>query len=266
MFPDVVRIEPAGSCNFRCTHCPVGREGGKRGILTYGAFVSIMNILPLVPRVLVLYHGGEPFLNREIFQMLAYAKSVGVEKTVLNTNASLINSTMDFSDLDEMRVSFDGESAQDNNDIRRNGRFAVQGLSIRNISVSIKRPKEIVIYNIRKGTDEPAEYLKEYFRGYPVKFRGGQMREWARVNSPEKPNNGARYCRNLFETFTVLADGSVPMCCEDLLGEQIQGNVFTHTPLEIWNNMQTLRDNFAKGNHPQLCKSCWVLTGYQYAE
>jgi MoaA/NifB/PqqE/SkfB family radical SAM enzyme len=139
-FPDVVRIEPAGLCNFHCQHCPIGLEGGHRLILRYDRFVEFFRMLPAVPRELVLYHGGEPLLNKNLERMIAYAKDAGVHKVVLNTNASLLNERRDFSRLDELRISFDGESMADNDRIRIGSHFEQHAVQVRLLASSPPRP------------------------------------------------------------------------------------------------------------------------------
>jgi len=265
-FPDVVRIEPAGVCNLKCQHCPVGVEGGHRIILTLGKFIEYVDALPFVPRVLVLYHGGEPLLCKDLEYMLMYAKSKGVQKTVLNTNAALLTAkrgiTLGLAGLDEMRVSFDGASLEENDAIRVNSHFAIHAAQVKAVSLSkVARPKNIVIYNARRGSNEPAQYLKDYFKDCLVTFRGEQMREWARVDKGAPVKSNVTFCSNLFETFTILSDGSVPMCCEDLQGDDIVGNVNNNTPLEIWQSMEPRRLAFASKYYPNLCQSCWVVTG-----
>lgn len=264
-FPDVVRIEPAGVCNFKCIHCPIGREGGHRIILSWDKFVKYFNSLPLIPRVLVLYHGGEPLLNKNLERMIAYAKGMGVQKVVFNTNASLLSSKRDLSQVDELRVSFDGNSPEENNSIRVNSDFYKHAENVREMALSSKSPKLIKIYNARYGTSLPADYLLEYFKQCKnVIFEGIQIRQWARLSSePLQPLDNVTHCMALMETFTILSDGSVPMCCEDLQGDDIVGNVNQNTPLQIWERMSTRREMFRQKIYPKLCQSCFVVTGIQ---
>ena len=255
-WPDVIRIEPTGVCNFRCTHCPVGVEGGKRRVLAYDEFVKFFNMLPKVPRVLVLYHGGEPLLNKRLGDMIAYAKSKGVQKIKLNSNASLLTDETDISLLDEIWFSFDGQSVEENNAIRVGSDFEKHAAAVKRLALSDTRPTKIVIYNASNG--EPAAYLQEYFKDCSVEFRGDPIRTWARVAGQPHATNGTTHCTSLFETFTILSDGSVPMCCEDLQGDDIQGNVYENTPLEIWERMEERRQAFARKEYPKLCQTCWV--------
>ena len=259
-FPDVVRIEPSGICNFKCVHCPVGREGGRGVILTYENFVKFFDSLPLVPRVLVLYHGGEPLLNRDLELMLAYAKARGVQKTAFNTNAALLSPKRDLFNLDEMRVSFDGSSPEMNDQIRVNSHFEKHAAQVRRLALSDVRPKVIKIYNAQHGTAEAAQYLKDYFKGCNVIFEGVKIREWARIDNEPLPTNGVKFCSDLFSAFTILSNGEVPMCCEDLMHDDIQGNVFENTPLEIWERMEDRRQAFARQDYPKMCQTCWVVT------
>jgi radical SAM protein with 4Fe4S-binding SPASM domain len=221
--------------------------------------------LPKVPRVLVLYHGGEPLLNKDLEYMILYAKSKGVQKTVFNSNVALLTEkrgiTLGMAGLDEMRVSFDGESPEQNDTIRVNSHFNQHAPIVRKVAEGKIRPKKIVIYNARFGTTEPAPYLREFFKDSPVDFRGEKIRTWARDKNAPDPSGEVDFCSNLFETFTMLSDGSVVMCCEDLMADEIVGNVNEESPLAIWERMEERRQAFAEKNYPKLCQSCWVVTG-----
>lgn len=263
-FPQVVRIEPyGGNCNFHCRHCPTGLNGGNRGLLSYDDFVYLFDSLPLIPRTLVLYHGSEPFVNRDLQKMLTYAKGKGVQKTVLNTNAALIRPV---ADLDEMRVSFDGQTPQENNLIRLGGDFFKQAEKVKQI---IEAGQKVVVYNTSASggeSAEPAPYLVEMF-GDTVTYRTEPMRLWSSQEGTvmglevvSKPTN-VRFCSNLFDTFTILSDGTVPKCCEDLPGDFIYGNAFDEAPLSIWYRMEAVRREFAAGHYPDDCANCWVVAG-----
>lgn len=258
-FPAVVRIEPSGLCNFRCIHCPIGTEGGHREILSFERFVDYFEALPILPRVLMLYHGGEPLLNKELELMIAYAKTAGVKKVAFNTNAALLNDNRDLSLVDELRVSFDGDSPEDNDQIRVNSRFNKHAARVKALALSDKRPKVIRIYNANLFDNMPAKYLLDYFKDCPdMVFEGVKIRKWARLNSEPHELNDIEFCSNLFETFTILSNGDVPMCCEDLQADDIQGNVNKNTPAEIWERMEARRAAFARKEYPKLCQSCWV--------
>ena len=57
----------------------------------------------------------------------------------------------------------------------------------------------------------------------------------------------------------VLVDGSVAMCCYDLRGEYIYGNVFSHKLKEIWFDQGTKnRRQLAEKRQYPLCKICSI--------
>ena len=256
-FPDVIRIEPAGVCNFHCQCCPVGRRGNKRGLLSLDDFKRILGDL-LVPRVLVLYHGGEPFLNEKVTDMAKWAKMLGVGRVVLNTNGSKLKSDMDLSAVDDLRVSFHGTSPGEHDAIRRGAEFTWDARRVRALSRAGGRPKQITIYNIN-DIGRPADYLLDFFAYCPVVFRWDPVKEWPSISSQAEDNLDITYCPDLWETFTILANGDVVMCCEDLTGEAVQGNVFREPPEDIWDRMQAIRDAFEDREHPELCKRCWRM-------
>lgn len=75
-FPDVIRIESGGSCNFQCIHCPNGysQTRSKRGNMSSSVFNTLLQQFHehnFIPRVVVFYHGGEPLLNKELPTMIS---------------------------------------------------------------------------------------------------------------------------------------------------------------------------------------------------
>ena len=74
-------------------------------------------------KVIVLYHGGEPLLNKNFFEMVRISKKLaGFVKTVTNgskLNNEVIQKIID-SGLDHIEVSLDGISAGENDKIRIN--------------------------------------------------------------------------------------------------------------------------------------------------
>ena len=87
------------------------------------------------PRVVVCYHGGEPLLNKNITYFIKYLKDWGVKKTVITTNASLLTEQKSIdlieAGIDQIKVSFDGESAEENNFIRQKGNFYTNAANLK---------------------------------------------------------------------------------------------------------------------------------------
>jgi MoaA/NifB/PqqE/SkfB family radical SAM enzyme len=127
IFPKVLRIEPASKCNLACVHCPTGIIEMERGVMSLDIFQKILieiqenkeNI-----KVIVLYHGGEPFLNKNFFKMVKQIKEINNNfyiKTVSNgtvLNEKIIDQIV-CSDIDLIEFSLDGYSLEDSEKIRK---------------------------------------------------------------------------------------------------------------------------------------------------
>jgi len=109
--PRVVFIEVTNRCNLLCQTCPrtfFDREPLKS--LSLKEFINIAEQFPQMQRALL--HGiGEPLLNRELPEIIAYLKGRNVE-VIINSNGTLLSSEWQeklvTSKLDEYRCSIDG--------------------------------------------------------------------------------------------------------------------------------------------------------------
>jgi MoaA/NifB/PqqE/SkfB family radical SAM enzyme len=91
--PPVIRIEPASACNLRCGHCPTGTVEMARGLMSEKVFARVLSetakhVPPI--RVAVLYHGGEPLLNKSFPEMARAVKSLGIPKVKTVTNGMFL--------------------------------------------------------------------------------------------------------------------------------------------------------------------------------
>jgi radical SAM protein with 4Fe4S-binding SPASM domain len=292
LFPDVIRIETSGICNFHCIHCPTGAVPNNRQILTRMKFHSILDQFAannFVPRVVVLYHGGEPLLNKGLEHFVGTLKKLGVKKTVLTTNASLLSRArakdIIKSGLDLLKVSFDGESPEENDRIRRNGKFSRDAANVKallKIRKALKHKNPLVIIcnsricdkatldNLNKSKNllfsQPPAYLVDYFRNElkEIKFQSMPTIVWPGYIKTEDfkivtyDNEKPKYCGSLFETITILSNGDVVPCCYDLRGEEVFGNVFENSIFDIWRSEKyaAFRSDFKKGLYSKLCAGC----------
>lgn len=289
--PDVIRIESVGLCNFNCVHCPTGIRPNNRSILKPEQFQLILDQFAaknFIPRVVVLYHGGEPLVNKHLEDYIFTLKQLGVEKTVITTNGSLLNEKrarklLD-AGLDEMKVSFDGDSPEENDRIRVNANFhkdaknVLEFLRLRHESA--KKTPEVIISNTRisderslmklesqgdEALPDVPFYLREYFKTYleEVRFQSYPAMAWPNSDLYENrvldyTEKNPTHCTPLFETFSILSTGEVVSCCYDLRGEKVFGNVFETDIFDIWESQeyQTFRSDFRQKKYSDLCKGC----------
>src|SRR5688572_19658335 len=81
-------------CNYDCSYCAPSIHDKKSEHLPYDIFMRTVDRLVGIARdrkqkIRISLTGGEPFLHPEIFKMLEYMKSNGVDRISLTSNSSL---------------------------------------------------------------------------------------------------------------------------------------------------------------------------------
>ena len=125
-FPRVVRIEPSAKCNLACSHCPTGTVDMARGLMSEKIFEKTLEEVKKnidYVKVVVLYHGGEPLLNKKFYQMASSVRKLSSKlliKTVTNgmsLNEKNISNLLNCG-LNEIEISLDGISAAESQEER----------------------------------------------------------------------------------------------------------------------------------------------------
>jgi radical SAM protein with 4Fe4S-binding SPASM domain len=279
--PKILRIEPASSCNFHCIHCPTGLDlNPSLGIMNEDSFEKIYEKISKYSfKVIVLYHGGEPFLNRNFSKMVKKLRPLAdTIKTVTNgslLNESIIDQILD-SGIDIVEFSLDGQSPEENDKVRVGGNFFKISENIKKLVIArnnrnLSKP-EIYISNIQFPKDvhqldkiEVPQYLKNTFKeiGDDIQYKLAYAMSWPGLTiNPQPSKIEHNYCDHIINTFTIRWNGDVVPCCFDLVNMMVMGNVLNEEIEDIWNNKQyqKLRDDIKNFNPPDLCKNCIVLS------
>ena len=145
--PISASIEPANYCNLSCPHCPTGRKlidkTDKR--LTIREFKSYIDSLLPELMYLNLYFQGEPFLNRDLPEMIKYADEKGVF-TCVSTNGNALTEDvvkrLVQSGIGRLIICLDGATADSYSKYRVGGDFSkvINGISL---SVKYGLPVEV---------------------------------------------------------------------------------------------------------------------------
>lgn len=104
-------FEPTSLCNLRCKMCYFDRKlTVKPGEMNTGQIETMIDNLPSMKRVNLI--GGEPFMRRDIFEILAHLEKRGVY-TVISTNGTLVSREKSerlkkFHNLEGLSMSIDG--------------------------------------------------------------------------------------------------------------------------------------------------------------
>lgn len=289
--PEVVRIEPASVCNLKCIHCATGLlESKNRGIMSIETFeIVLREIRALNPRVVVLYHGGEPFMNRNVFDMIRQLKSCGVGFVKTVTNGMLLNLSMLLqiiqSGLDSIEFSLDGTSPEENNEIRIGGNYQKVSSVIKQL-IALKRdlasdtPKVVVancqiltLPEIEKGSPKVPKHMTGDFSqsdDSEIEFKTCFAIHWPgspidtskyTLSEPLGIEQTLDYCEHPTELITIRHNGDVVACCYDIISNYVLGNI-QESPIErIWNNerYKALRRSIKCKRYLSLCQNCNVV-------
>ena len=140
-------IDVSNKCNLHCPYCPTGRgeqsERG-RGNISYDLFMHILDDLAPYAYSLELFNWGEPFFNRELPKLIAYATKKGVP-TIISSNLSFplteeyVRSVVS-AGLTYLAAAVDGADQRSYEIYRRGGNFK---LVVENLRTFVRVKREL---------------------------------------------------------------------------------------------------------------------------
>jgi len=269
MFPSRINLNTGYLCNLKCPLCPTGRRDPyPTGQLTVAmARTLLVRLRPI--GIVSLFGWAEPFLNRDIFDVVKLLKANG-KCVSIDSNLSIkdmgIVEKIAKCPVDLLSVSLDGADQESYSQYRVGGSFDLVVRNIRYLRASRQGPRHIrwqyIVSRKNHGLVEKAKRLSREL-GVEICFIDigmyNQMfyesteevkREWwtedqmARLAQP--PREAARdVCGWLCNDPFIDTDGGVYPCCHaayapkefvDSGFQNVFGNLHTNTLGEIWNN------------------------------
>jgi len=263
--PMNVTIEPTNVCNLLCPVCETGAGdlGRPDGHMTLAQFKTILDKVCDHTNTLMFYFMGEPFMNREAYAMLRYAKDRGVPFITTCTNGDPVDpEQLVDSGIDEVSFQIGGTTQETHQIYRINSNLERVLANLRR-TIAIKRerrPRMRVATGLilmKHNEHQVAEYHelmreigvdtaavvdpcvrtveqgkqmlptdKAHWYYDPDAFERGELRP--RI----LPDND---CPWLYYSLTVHRNGDVVPCCRDPRGEEIVGNLLQEDLDAIWN-------------------------------
>lgn len=285
--PQVFTIETTLACNLRCPECAIG--GGmisrNKGLMSFEQYKIIADKIRPYARYVYLHIWGEPLLNPDIFRMIAYTAAFA--RTNISTNGMALTREMAealiTSGVAEVIVSIDGVSQEVYEQYRVGGdvqqAFAALAALVeanRRHGGQVAISPQFVVFRHNQHEMEAfsrrcaalglqASFKAPYLRP-GSRFAAGDYPEFQRPHYDDVTQLRAamRECQNPREVFTVLADGSVVICCHDYAGVTCFGNIFRQEVMDVWNATEYVdfRRAILEGRAPDFCVSncmTWVL-------
>ncbi len=288
--PPVLTIEPTNLCNLHCPLCTTGSGEMERtsGRMSLDTFQKIMNLMGEDIFFLLVYHQGEPYMNKNFFDIVRLAKQRNIYVTT-STNGHYftdqnIEKTIDCG-LDSMIISVDGTSQTTYQKYRVGGQLdkvlegtinliaakkrrhsrlpnvALQFLVMKHNEHEIPELKKLaerlgvdrlLIKNIEvRSLKEAEEWLPsdDKFRRYD--YSGNQLI----VKNAHKKS-----CTRPWLSSLINWDGTFVPCCFDKNGEYPMGNVDNMIQIDkMWKgkNFSRFRTTLLQNRQSiNICRNC----------
>ncbi len=127
--PYVIFVDPINLCNLKCPLCPTGTGSLQRaqGQMSLDEFKHVIDHVSPWAYEVVLYNWGEPLMNRQIFEMVDYARSKNLG-TSMSSNLTVVRpgaiDALLESGLENLSISIDGASQETYGKYRVGGDFS----------------------------------------------------------------------------------------------------------------------------------------------
>jgi len=289
--PFIVFVDPSDACNFKCGFCPTSDRGLMKSVgrpwksMQIEIFRKIADDLVKFPdkvKVLRLYKDGEPILNRQLPDMIRYAKDIGAaERVDTTTNASLLTKEKGLglvrAGLDRINISIYGINSEQYRS------FSGVKIDFEKILTNVRNFYEIrgsceMLVKISGDslTNEEKDLFLEYFGDYTdkihiehvmscwpeFKLKGVEVNQEKGIYGQEISEVDA--CSYPFYSISINSDGAVSVCFLDWSHKMIVGDVRNQSVQEIWDGkqMRAYRKMFLQGDRKKhnVCGGCGQMT------
>lgn len=116
-----VGIELTNLCNLKCIHCYANSKPISKEELSKETVKSLIKEISEMGALLVNFSGGEPFMRKDLIELIKYARDSGLDVSV-NTNGTLLNrkilSKLSKMDIYGLEFSIDGANPKTHDKIR----------------------------------------------------------------------------------------------------------------------------------------------------
>ncbi|MDD5020522.1 MAG: radical SAM protein [Endomicrobiaceae bacterium] len=285
--PYFLALDTTNLCNLECVWCPTGQKRNTRTLATMAkekVFEIFDKFGPYLKEIL-LFNWGEPFLNKDIIEIMSYAKKKYSLYLVISSNMNVRLSYEDAckivdSGLDKFIASIDGVTQKSYEIYRKKGSIslALDNLKILTKAKRDKKSKtpEIVwqylvfkhneheIEDAKKLADEIGVDRLEFSKPWcPTDWASTieQYSNYTANKSDKEYKQKEDYCNWLWNSIVINSNGSVSPCCSVEDEKEDFGNIFGQVFLKLYNNKEfrTARlynKNRKDGGHMNRCTVC----------
>ena len=289
--PLYITIEPTAFCNLRCTVCETGNKSIKRqqGVMSMDDFKLVIDKIAFHTNTLLLYFMGEPFLNKSIYDMIAYARGKGIY-VCMCTNGELMDAErLALSGINEVSFQVGGTTQDVHAEYREGANLGATMGKLKELLEAKKRlgktkmSVEVGFIVMKHNEHQIDGFVKEaeamgVDRIHVIKPRVRTIEEARRflpkdgkywlydkneydrgVLAPAKNKRSLDRCFMLWNSAAITWNGDLVPCCNDPHGRFVMGNILKEDMKDIWNNerYRGLRRALLNGRKSSpLCGTC----------
>jgi radical SAM protein with 4Fe4S-binding SPASM domain len=282
-FPINLQVNPFFGCNLSCPKCPSHQRNGKikPGALSLSIYKKFLDETGNHALMLTLFSWGEPFLNKNLPEMIKYAK----DKKMIVFDEEF-NRRILLSGLDLLIIALDGATEKTYLKYRKGGDFKKVIKGIQDIvklkkQLNVKKPlinirmivsqhneHEIpLITKLAEKLDVDALTLKTVNPNIDRRIADEKLipknkryhRYAYHPGTLKKIETDEYFCPYLWLSSTLFSDGTIVPCEFDYTANFPYGNITNKSFKEIWfgEKAQQFRHNFLKNKGVYaFCKNC----------
>lgn len=294
-YPRLVMIEIGTTCNLQCETCPTPREYLERPLILMNIddFKKIIDNIKNYVHVVLLYVSNEPLLNPYLPEMIKYAAK-NFLYVMISTNATLLDekksNELINAGLDEILLCLDGMTKESYELFRTGADFDVVIKNIRNFCFEkkkrkLKKPYVEVQFIVTKLNQDQIPEIKKFSREIGsdrLKIKSLSIAEYCYSDKkrqelvdkflPTREDAKVRYkkdidgkikkrkiahCNTVKNQIVTLVDGRLVLCCYDVRGEYVYGNLLEKQFKDIWFDQKNInKRKIAEKRQYALCKKC----------
>ena len=288
--PISISVEPTTACNLRCPECPSGLRSFTRptGNLDTSLFYNLIDEIGDTLSYLIFYFQGEPYLHKQLHEMIQYASERGIY-TATSTNAHFLDEETAIktveSGLDRLIISIDGATQETYESYRKTGKLDKVLEGTKNMvkvkkALGKKNPHIVWQFLVVRPNEHEIPTIREMAKEYGVDqlgFKTAQIYDYEFGNDLIPTiEKYARYeqlgdgrftiknamnneCWKMWHSCVMTWDGRVVPCCFDKDAHHVLGNTSENSFSDIWHSeaYQNFRGTLLQSRDQiDMCKNC----------
>ena len=274
-FPRRVVIENTTACNAKCTMCPREKLHRKIETMDLPTFQKLLDdAVAAGARKITMHNFGEPLLDKDLADKIAYARERGVKETFFVTNASLMTEEkaeeLIRAGIGRIKISFCGVTPEEYDTIHAGLSYETTLANVKSLlavkkRLGGKRPKIVLRYI--GGPIDFLKFCRQWLPYWPLAsvvpgalHNYSTGRSFNPISKIKRPD-WMKSCRYLKRSVVyILANGDVVPCCYDFDGVLTMGNALEENIADIWNGPKFQAFRLAHKNHEfhkvPICAAC----------